>query len=172
MLISTSSVLVKACRQMMQSNDKMSSATAGISILDTSPDHSVSLLHSLPQAHIHILPHLPFACQASVQHDKYDDLHVNKAGQMLLIKIRVHLKNKCGYWHPPFWSAYAYFEAREVLRALHMLHDAAHAIVAAMTAFGSKPNFAQRQVKVVIYHQHPLWWNLHPMYLVESFSIS
>lgn len=84
------------------------------------------------------------------------------ATKSLLLKVGIHLKNKCCYRHPPFWSADAYFEARKVLCALHVLHDATHAIVAAMTAFGTKPNFAQRQIKVIIYHQYPLGRNLHP----------
>ena len=59
--------------------------------------------------------------------------------------------------HAAFRSANAYLEAGEVLPPLHVLHDAAHAVVPAVAALGSKPHFAQGQVQVIVYHQHLLW---------------
>ena len=56
------------------------------------------------------------------------------------------LQYKRSDWHAAFRSANAYLEAGEVLPPLHVLHDAAHAVVAAVAALGSKPHFAQGQV--------------------------
>ena len=56
---------------------------------------------------------------------------------------------------------YTYPQAWEVLAAGEVLCDAAHAVVAAVSSFGSQPYRSTGQIHIIVHNQNPLQWYLH-----------
>ena len=66
------------------------------------------------------------------------------------------LQDKGSYWKLARGTPNANLEPGEVLASLQVLHNAAHAIVAAMPALGTQPDFTRGQIQVIMDHQNLL----------------